>query len=89
MTALSPWDATIYPHQQVMGDIQGMQAAVAALSGPVDTDAAFSALAGTYLTWYGVNFSLPGVPEGARRGATPTTTASTGAARDTCPSRWT
>ena len=60
MTALTPWDATIYPHQQVMWDIQGMQAAVTALSDdPVDTDAAFSALTGTYLTWYGASFSYP------------------------------
>lgn len=60
MTALSPWDVTIYPHQQVMWDIEGMQAAVAALNDdPVDTATAFGALTGTYLTWYGANFSYP------------------------------
>ena len=60
MTALTPWDVTIYPHQQVMWDVEGMNAAIAALSAdPVDADAAFTALSGTYLTWYGMNFSYP------------------------------
>ena len=60
MTALTPWDATIYPHQQVMWDVEGMNAAIAALQAdPVDTDAAYGALTGTYLTWYGINFSYP------------------------------
>ena len=60
LTALSPWDATIYPHQQVLADVQGMNAALAAikLASP-DKDTALTALGGTYLTWYGIDFSYP------------------------------
>lgn len=57
-TALTPYDLTIYPHEQVLGDTQGINAALASLqASPVAADAALDALVGTYLTWYGINFS--------------------------------
>jgi hypothetical protein len=61
-TALSPAedDATVYPHQAVLKDAQGMNAALAALraAGP-DPAAALKALEGTYLTRLGIVFSYP------------------------------
>lgn len=60
MIALSPYDPTLYPHQQVLRDTRGVQAAIAALQqSPADAAAALDALSGVYLTWYGMNFSYP------------------------------
>jgi Iap family predicted aminopeptidase len=57
LTALSPWDASIYPHQQALSDVQALNTALAAITPPAkDTQAALDALGGTYLTWYGINF---------------------------------
>jgi hypothetical protein len=61
-TALSPADddATVYPHQAVLRDAQGINAALAALKadrpGPA---ASLKALAGTYMTRFGISFSYP------------------------------
>jgi len=62
LTALSPADddATVYPHQPVFADAQGIAAAIAALrASDPDKAAALKALAGTYLTRHGVAFSYP------------------------------
>jgi Iap family predicted aminopeptidase len=60
LTAITPFDPTIYPHQQVLKDTKGLQAAIAALQLPTpDATAALKALGGVYLTWYGINFSHP------------------------------
>jgi hypothetical protein len=61
-TALSPADddATVYPHQPVLGDARGIGAALAALRASTpDKAAALKALAGTYLTRHGIAFSYP------------------------------
>jgi len=61
-TALSPADddITIYPHQLVLKDTQGINAALAALkAAKPDTAAALKALAGTSLTRLGIVFSYP------------------------------
>jgi len=58
LTAITPFDPTIYPHQQVLKDTKGLEAAIAALELPTpDAAAALQALGGVYLTWYGINFS--------------------------------
>jgi hypothetical protein len=58
LTAISPFDPTLYPHQQVLHDTEGLEAAIAALKQPTpDAAAALQALGGVYLTWYGINFS--------------------------------
>ncbi len=60
MTALSPQDDTLYPHQQVLRDTQCINDAIAALRrAPPDPAAAQKALAGTYLTTLGLQFSYP------------------------------
>ena len=62
LTALSPADddATIYPHELVLRDAQGLAAALDALKSPrPDRPAALKALAGTYLTRLGLLFSYP------------------------------
>jgi hypothetical protein len=60
LTALDMLDNVIYPHQQVLADVQGLDAAIAALTaGTPDADAALQALSATYMTWYGMNFSYP------------------------------
>jgi len=57
-TALSVWDATIYPHQQVLWDVESLSGAIEALDGDEpDLEAAFNALAYVGMTWYGLNFS--------------------------------
>jgi hypothetical protein len=61
-TALSPADddATIYPHQALLKDAQGVNAALAALrAAKPDAAAALKALDGTYLTRLGAVFSYP------------------------------
>jgi hypothetical protein len=61
-TALSPGDddATVYPHQTVLEDVQRINEALAALeSVKPDGDTALKALAGTYLTRLGIVFSYP------------------------------
>ena len=55
LTALDWWDGTTIPHAQVLWDLQGVQAALAALPG--DPDAAKSALDGVGYTYYGKEFS--------------------------------
>jgi aminopeptidase YwaD len=60
LTALSPAedDATVYPHQAVLKDVQGINAALVALRAPIpERSAALKALEGTYLTRLGVQFS--------------------------------
>jgi hypothetical protein len=62
LTALSPADddATIYPHQAVLRDAQGINAALAALKADrPDPAAALKALAGVYMTRFGISFSYP------------------------------
>jgi hypothetical protein len=56
-TALDCWDVTIYPHQQVLWDIQYLDAALAALQDPVDDDAALSAMTSVGINFYGPPFS--------------------------------
>ena len=59
-TALSVWDDTIYPHQQVMWDCQYLNAAIADLRQPVvDASGALANLENVALTWNGVSFSYP------------------------------
>jgi hypothetical protein len=58
LTALDVWDDTVYPFQQSMVDLTGMNAAVAALGkSPAAYASALEALGGVNLTWYGANFS--------------------------------
>jgi Iap family predicted aminopeptidase len=62
LTALSPADddATVYPYQAVLNDIQGVNGALAALrAAKPDVGAALKALAGTSLTRLGIVFSYP------------------------------
>jgi len=59
-TALSVWDDTIYPHQQVMWDCQYLSGAIGDLQQPViDASGALSNLENVALTWNGVSFSYP------------------------------
>ena len=62
LTALSPADddITIYPHQAVLKEVQGLGTALAALkAGKPDRAAALEALAGTGTTRFGLRFSYP------------------------------
>ena len=60
LTALDVWDGTVYPFQQPMVDLTGMQAAVAALrKSPAQYGKALAALEGVNLGWYGTHFSRP------------------------------
>ncbi len=57
-TALDWGDNTVYPHQQVLWDLQAVNSALAALQAPSpDTAAALETLAGIGFTWYGLTFS--------------------------------
>ena len=61
-TALSPADddITVYPHQAVLRDARGIDAALAALTlSKPDPAAALKALSETYLTRLGIDFSYP------------------------------
>ena len=61
-TALSPADddITVYPHQAVLRDSRGIDAALAALTASKpDPAAALKALSETYLTRLGIDFSYP------------------------------
>ena len=50
-TALDVWDTTVYPHVQVQWDLEGINAAIAALTAdPVDPAAAIDALKGVGIT---------------------------------------
>ena len=56
-TALDAWDKTIYPHQQVLWNIQYIDAAIAALDqASPDTAAALEAITGVDRNWIAVNF---------------------------------
>jgi hypothetical protein len=56
-TALDAWDATVYPHQQVLWNIQYLDAAIAALDQATpDTAAALESIAGVDRNWIAVNF---------------------------------
>jgi hypothetical protein len=55
-TALDAWDTTIYPHEQVMWDVEYLKSAIQAL-GSANTAAALTALSNIDLTLYGINFS--------------------------------
>jgi aminopeptidase YwaD len=58
LTALDVWDNTVYPFQQPMTDLTGMQATVALLQkSPVQYGKALAALEGVNLAWYGTHFS--------------------------------
>ena len=57
-TALSWWDDTTYPHEQVLWDLQALNAAVSALTQPNPQQAqALKGLDDVGYTWYGTNFS--------------------------------
>ena len=57
-TALSWWDDTTYPHEQVLWDLQSVNAAIAALRQPNPQQAkALKGLDDVGYTWYGTNFS--------------------------------
>ena len=57
-TALDAWDVTIYPHQQVLWNIEYMDAAIAALDqASPDTAAALEAITSVDRNWIAVNFS--------------------------------
>ncbi len=61
-TALSPADddITIYPHQAILKEAQGLRKALAALKATKpDRPAALEALAGTGMTRFGIRFSYP------------------------------
>jgi Iap family predicted aminopeptidase len=61
-TALSPADddITIYPHQAILKEVQGLRKALAALEATKpDRAAALEALAGTGMTRFGIRFSYP------------------------------
>jgi hypothetical protein len=59
-TALSVWDDTIYPHQQVMWDCQSLNGAIGDLQQPVvDAGGAIANLENVALTFNGANFSYP------------------------------
>lgn len=54
LTGLSPFQSTIYPHEQVLLDVQSLSQAIADLQAqPADADDALSALANVDLTVYG------------------------------------
>ncbi len=58
LTALDVWDSTVYPFQQPMVDLTGMQATVALLrKSPAQYGKALAALEGVNLAWYGTHFS--------------------------------
>ncbi len=55
LTGLTPFQTTVYPHQQVLTDVQSLNQAIAALqTSPADTDAALSALSGVDYTSNGI-----------------------------------
>ena len=57
-TALDAWDTTIYPHQQVLWNIEYLDAAIAALDqASPDTAAALEAITSVDRNWIAVNFS--------------------------------
>jgi hypothetical protein len=59
-TALDWSDETVYPHEQVLWDVQLLQQAQAALlASDPDKEAAVKTLAAIGYTWYGLRFSLP------------------------------
>jgi outer membrane murein-binding lipoprotein Lpp len=59
-TALSAWDMQIYPHEQVLADVQNLQAAVADLQLTTpNTDDALTHLGNVALTGYGLMLSHP------------------------------
>jgi Iap family predicted aminopeptidase len=56
-TCLHPFDLTVYPHQNALADVQGLNAAIAALDQPTpDPTTAMYALWGVDLLWYGMSF---------------------------------
>jgi hypothetical protein len=58
LTALSAFDTTIYPHQQVLGDIQCLDAAIADLQETTPNTAdALTQLSNVALTYYGLMLS--------------------------------
>jgi Iap family predicted aminopeptidase len=60
LTALNVWDGTVFPFEQGMTDLTGMQSAVAALTKtPISYKDAIRALDWVNLAWYGTNFSYP------------------------------
>ena len=57
-TALDWGDNTVYPHQQVLWDLQAVNGALAALQAPSpDTASALGTLGDIGFTWYGLRFS--------------------------------
>jgi Peptidase family M28 len=55
--ALGPWDDELYSHQQLVMDLKGINAALAALQGTPNPDTAKSALGDVYLMFDGLTFS--------------------------------
>jgi Iap family predicted aminopeptidase len=56
-TGLDAWDSTVYPHAQVLYDLQQLGAALAALEDPVSEAAALDALSEVGYTAAGLDFS--------------------------------
>ena len=57
LTALDQWDGTTYPHVQLLGDVQELNAAIDLLEAdPVDPDAAQGALTDVGPIFYGLSF---------------------------------
>ena len=58
MTALSAFDSTVYPHEQVLSDVQSLNAAITALEQATpDTGATLANLSNVALTYNGLSFS--------------------------------
>ena len=58
--SLNAWDYNCYPHEQVLNDVQCLEAAIAALQAqPADTATALDALSGVALTSYGLMLDQP------------------------------
>ena len=55
--SLGPDDDVIWAHEQLAGDLANINAALDALQGTPDPDAAKAALENVYLMWYGLTFS--------------------------------
>lgn len=69
-TALDCWDATIYPHQQVLGDVQLLNASLEALGeNPVVADDAAGPLWGVSQMYYGLTFSYDAFVDDQQRHA--------------------
>lgn len=55
--SLNPDDDVVWAHEQLVGDLTNINAALTALQGTPDPAAAMAALENVYLMWYGLTFS--------------------------------